>query len=270
MELAFGDVRELATVQDAMRGCSHVVHLAAAKTIHNVSRAEYHAVNVRGTRNLTDAARTEGVTRFVYGSAIGVHGFVAGQSLNESSPARPNTRYRLSKWMGENVVQDAHRREGLPSVVARISTAVGRDAKGWLPFARAIQEDRLRLIGDGTNQIDLVAVADLVDGLWQCATVPGVEGRVYMLGSSQPQTVGTFAAEIARRLGSRAPRRGLPQDRTVFSYTRHPWSFGPLGITFPLLMVARCSSPTGTCPSHALAPISDTSLDDRSTRRSTR
>jgi nucleoside-diphosphate-sugar epimerase len=210
VELAFGDVRELATVQDAMRGCSHVVHLAAAKTIHNVPRAEYHTVNVRGTRNLTDAARTEGVTRFVYGGAIGVHGFVAGRSLNESSPARPNTPYRLTKWMAENVVQDAHRREGLPSVVARITSAVGRDAKGWLPFARAIQENRLRLIGDGTNQIDLVAVADLVDGLWQCATVPGVEGRVYLLGSSQPQTVGTFAAEIARRLGSRAPRRGLP------------------------------------------------------------
>ena len=135
---------------------------------------------------------------------------MAGLLLNESSPARLKTPYRLSKWMGENVVQDAHRREGLPTAVARISTAVGCDAKGWLPFARRQQEHRLRLIGDGTNQIDLVAVADLVDGLWQCATVPGVEGRVYMLGSSQPETVGTFAAEIARRLGSRAPRMGLP------------------------------------------------------------
>jgi dihydroflavonol-4-reductase len=202
-----GDVRDPGSLALAMRGCSHVIHLAAAKSGPS---ALLHDVNVRGTANVLDAAREADVQRVVFGSTLGVHGFVTGQALDERTAARPNTPYRLSKWRAEEAVHAAHERVGAPVVIARISTVIGRGARGWLPLARGIAAGRMRLIGDGANSIDLVPIDDLTDGLIRCALAPSIEGRRYVLGAGASSTMAGFAASIAGVLGVPAPRPGLP------------------------------------------------------------
>jgi nucleoside-diphosphate-sugar epimerase len=207
IDVVRGDVRDAEAVALAMRGCSHVIHLAAAKS---GTMAHLEDVNVRGTAIVMDAAREAGVQRVVYGSTLGVHGFVTGRPLDEQSAVRPNTPYRLTKWRGEQVARTAFEHRAVPLVIARITSVVGRGARGWLPMARGIAAGRMRLIGDGANSIDLVPIDDLVDGLIRCAVVPSIEGRHYVLGSATPLTVAGFAARIADALGVPAPRAGFP------------------------------------------------------------
>lgn len=202
-----GDVRDRDAVTLAMCGCSHVIHLAAAKSGPS---ALLHEVNVRGTANVMDAAHECEVHRVVLGSTLGVNGFVTGTPLDERSPARPNTPYRLSKWRAEEVARAAHDHRDVPVVIARISTVVGAGARGWLPLARGIAAGGMHLIGDGTNSIDLVPIDDLADGVIRCATVPSIEGRLYVLGAGAPCSVAGFAASIACGLGVPAPLPGLP------------------------------------------------------------
>jgi nucleoside-diphosphate-sugar epimerase len=209
-EIAVGDICDPAAVRDAMSGCTHVIHLAARKAGHGVASVTEYDVNVRGTGNVTAAACKEGVARFVYGSTVGVHGFVSRGLVDETSAIRPNTRYRKTKWIGETVVREAHKRDGLPAVVARISSVVGPGATKWLPFVRAVASHRILLIGDGANHIDLVAVEDLIEGLWRCATGPATDGSCFVLGSGESWTVDSFAKAIALSLGVPAPNRGPP------------------------------------------------------------
>ena len=205
-----GDVCNKASVAEAASGCSHVYHLAAQKTTRGTSFAQYFDVNVKATRQLAECALKAGVTRFVYASTLGVHGFVAGGILDESSPVRPNTDYRRTKWLGEEVVRELHRERALPAVIARISTVVGSDAKSWNPLIRAIKRGSIKLIGNGVNHIDLVSVDDIVNGLWQCGNVPGIEGQTYVLGSASRITLRAFADEIAHAAGAPSPRNGPP------------------------------------------------------------
>lgn len=207
IDVVRGDVRDPASLALAVRGCSHVIHLAAAKS---GPASLLHDVNVRGTANVLDAARGTNVQRVVFGSTLGVNGFVTGQPVDERAPARPNTPYRLSKWRAEEVVRAAHERVDAPVVIARISSVCGRGARGWLPLARGIAAGGMRLIGDGANSVDLVPIDDLADGLIRCAMTPSIEGRHYVLGAGAPSTVAGFAASIARVLGVPAPRPGLP------------------------------------------------------------
>jgi nucleoside-diphosphate-sugar epimerase len=207
IDVVRGDVRDAEAVALAVRGCSHVIHLAAAKS---GTMAHLENVNVRGTTIVMDASRETGVQRVVFASTLGVHGFVTGRPLDEQSAVRPNTPYRLTKWRAEQVARAAHERGAVPVVIARISTIVGRGARGWLPMARGITAGRMRLIGDGSNSIDLVAVDDLVDGLLRCAVVPSIEGRHYVLGAAAPSTFAGFTARVADALGVPAPRAGLP------------------------------------------------------------
>ena len=109
-----GDLRDPASLALAMRGCSHVIHLAAAKS---GSSALMHEVNVRGTANVVDAAHAAEVQRVVFGSTLGVHGFVSGRPIDERTPARPNAIYRLTKWLAEEVVRAAHERVHAPVVI---------------------------------------------------------------------------------------------------------------------------------------------------------
>jgi nucleoside-diphosphate-sugar epimerase len=231
IDVVRGDVGDIESLAVAMSGCSHVIHLAAAKS---GARSRLHAVNVRGTANVIDAASRGGVQRVVYGSTLGVHGFVTTPPLDERSPIRPNTPYRLSKWRGEEVARAAHERAGAPVVIARISSVVGCGARGWLPLAQGIAAGRMRLVGDGTNAIDLVPLDDLVDGLVRCAVVPSIEGRHYVLGGGAPATVAGFAAAIAEALGVPAPHAGLPAmpfrvvqhvAQLVFRYTEYTPSY---------------------------------------------
>ena len=207
IDVVRGDVCDVESVARASSGCSHVIHLAAAK---RGSAARLHEVNVRGTAIVLDVAREVGIQRIVFGSTLGVHGFVAGHPLDEGSVVRPNTRYRLSKWHAEEVARAAHARRGSPVVIARISSVVGCGARGWLPLAQGIAAGRMRLVGDGSNSIDLVPLDDLVDGLVRCAVIPSIEGRLYVLGAGTPSTVAGFTAAIADALGVPAPRAGLP------------------------------------------------------------
>jgi nucleoside-diphosphate-sugar epimerase len=207
IDVVRGDVRDTGSLGLAMRGCSHVIHLA---TVKRGPSQLVHDVNVRGTGNVLDAARDTGVQRIVFASTIGVHGFVTGKPVDERSPIRPNTPYRLTKWRAEEVVRAAHANTGAPVVIARISSVVGCGARGWLPLAQGIAAGRMRLIGDGSNAIDLVDVEDIVDGLLRCAIVPSIEGRLYALGAGKPSTMGSFADTIAQVLGVPAPHAGLP------------------------------------------------------------
>jgi nucleoside-diphosphate-sugar epimerase len=205
IDVVRGDVRDADAVRLATHGCSHVFHLAAVKS---GSRELLHAVNVQGTTNVMQAASEAGVQRVVLAGGVGVYGFVVGRPLDESSPVRPNTPYRLSKWHAEIAARDAHERLGTPVVIARISSVVGRGARGWTPLARGILDGQMRLIGSGANSIDLVSVHDIVDGLLRCAAVPSIEGRLYVLGAGSQSTMAGFAATIAAALGVPAPRPG--------------------------------------------------------------
>lgn len=207
IDVVRGDVRDAESVALAMRGCSHVIHLAAAKS---GTMAHLLDVNVRGTTIVVDAAREAGVQRVVFGSTLGVNGFITGQPVDEQSPIRPNTPYRLSKWRAEQVARSAHERMDLPVVIARISTVVGPGARAWLSLARGIVSGRMRLIGDGSNAIDLVPIDDIADGLIRCAVVPSIEGRHFVLGAGAPSTMAGFAGRIAQCLGVAPPRAGLP------------------------------------------------------------
>lgn len=198
-------------VSEIMRDCSHVIHLAAAKPSQRPAASAYTQVNVNGTKHVLRAALRTGVQRVVIGGAVGVHGFVTHGVLTEDSPIRPNTTYRKSKWVAECIATAMHQDWQVPVVIARISTVVGAGATAWLPLINRIATQRFRYLGDGENHLDLVAIDDLVDGLWRCSVAPGIEGRSFLLGSVEPTTVRTFTGLLANALQVPAPRRGPPR-----------------------------------------------------------
>ncbi|MFI6346769.1 NAD-dependent epimerase/dehydratase family protein [Streptomyces sp. NPDC050560] len=124
------DLGDVAALRAAVRGTDAVLHLAGISlesTFDKILDA-----NVRGTYNLYEAAREEGVRRVVFASsnhAVGFTPYPRGAAPHPrealvpvGTPHRPDTFYGLSKAFGEDLAQLYWDKHGIETVSVRIGS----------------------------------------------------------------------------------------------------------------------------------------------------
>jgi UDP-glucose 4-epimerase len=136
-----GSVLDRAALANATRGIECVVHIAAWHGIHENERtlAEFWDVNVTGTFNACDAARTAGAARFVY--------------ISSTSATNPNSFYGHTKVLGEQVVAGFAHRHRTRAVSLRTSAFVPHSS----PFYKSFGAWVARFARGGAHLNDVVA-----------------------------------------------------------------------------------------------------------------
>jgi dihydroflavonol-4-reductase len=128
VEVALGDLRDRASLESALTGCSRLFHVAADYRLWVPDPEEMYAVNVEGTRNLLLAAQAQGVERVVYTSTVGALGNPGdGTPGSEATPVSLSDmvgHYKRSKFLAEQVALE-FAGQGLPLVVVNPSTPAG-------------------------------------------------------------------------------------------------------------------------------------------------
>ncbi len=200
-EVVEGDLCDLEGLKRAAEGCDWIFHLGAARPAKADDHRRFTQVNVGGTKNVAEAALSAGVQRLVFTSSIGVYGFVTQGPINESFPVRPNTHYRSSKADAETVLLKRYKSDGLPAVIARLSSIVGRGAKSWVPFYRAARQRDFRIVGRGDNRIQIGYATDAAECLLRCAETPGVEGEVFNVSGAEPLKVRQYVDIVRSEVG---------------------------------------------------------------------
>lgn len=201
VELIHADIRDENAVERAVRDCDYVYHLAAQVYAPGIPKQHYHAVNVEGTRNVARAALKMKVERLIHGSSVGVYGLNKHPQVDETTAPNPNSPYRETKLLGEQVVLSYYQQKGLPVVVARIASVIGARAYAWSELLHAISEKKFRIIGNGDNHYHIVNISNLVDGLQRCAVTENIEGECYILADTAPVKLKQFVALLAQELG---------------------------------------------------------------------
>jgi nucleoside-diphosphate-sugar epimerase len=210
VEIVGGDIRDEAAMKQAMAGCQCVYHLAAKTTKDRLSKKDYYAHNVQGTKNVAQAALDAGVSRLVYASTIGVYGTVRNSSIDENTVPNPDSYYRETKLGGEKEVLRFHRESGLPIVVARLGSVYGPGSCNWLGLSRKILKGNFRIIGTGENYDHMAYVDDLVDGIRRCGEAKDVAGKTYIITGPQPAMLRQVLEIIAEELGADTFLDSLP------------------------------------------------------------
>ena len=120
IELAQGDLLEVASLAAALRGVEAVVHCAAF--FRGATPEQAHAVNDLGTQQLASAARAASVKRFIFTSTGLVYGPTGGRLAREDDPCAPTAAYPLSKLAAERFLLAL---EGLDVRVLRLPFVYG-------------------------------------------------------------------------------------------------------------------------------------------------
>jgi UDP-glucose 4-epimerase len=210
-EVHTGDLREREQARAAMRGCSHVIHLAAIVggianfhklpfTLTEANHALYNAV--------FRAALDEGVERLTYVSSSMVferaEQFPTTEAYLTECPS-PRSAYGWSKLAGEVYCRAAHDEHGLPFTICRPFNAYGpgevpADEPGIahiVPDLLRKSLERLRpfpIFGSGEQTRALTHVDDIAAGIVTATASPAGENEDFNISVAEELTV----AEIAR------------------------------------------------------------------------
>lgn len=210
VEIVEGDLTDHTTVARAVRGRDVVYHLAAAYREAALPARRYHEVHVVATTDLLEAARAEGVRRFVHCSTVGVLGHIADPPADETWPHRPGDVYQATKGEGERAALAFCRRYDFPLAVARPTAIYGPGDLRLLKLFRLIARRRFVMLGSGQVFYHMVYVDDLVRGLRLLAERPEAVGEVFILGGPEYRTLNELAALIAEAVACPPPRRHMP------------------------------------------------------------
>lgn len=212
-EIVRGNVSDYPSVERAASNCRRIFHLAARTEASGSSRKELIGVNVQGTENVARAAKSASVDRLVFcGSGGAYYGKdFSDRAISEGTKPCPDSPYGRSKFEAEKVLMLHHRRATLPVVVARINEVLGPGAMSWLPLFRAIAAGAFRLIGRGSNFHHTSDVADVVEGLILCGTVPRIEGQTFLLAGTEPVRLRDLVVLIAEAVGAPEMPSSVPE-----------------------------------------------------------
>jgi UDP-glucuronate 4-epimerase len=211
-EFIHGDLTEpgaLAELFGSVR-FDQVIHLAARAGVRPSLEepALYQRVNVEGTVNLLEAARSKGVRKFLLASSSSVYGVNSKVPFSESDPIlRAISPYAASKLACEALGHVYHHVYGFDLVMLRFFTVYGPRQRPDLAihkFARLISQDKpIPVFGDGSTARDYTYISDILDGIMAC-TERKFGYQIYNLGESQTVTLNRLIELLESALGKKA------------------------------------------------------------------
>jgi UDP-glucose 4-epimerase len=166
IKTVIGDLLDVESLTDAVRGHDVVVHIGAIGDVYlaatNPELAA--AVNVTGSTNIALAAEAAGA-RVVYASTWEVYGEPVYEPVDEKHPCEPDHPYNITKLAGERMLLACDRLRDVPVLALRMGTAYGLGMRPNSVFEifidRARRGEPITIQGDGSQGRQFTHANDL-------------------------------------------------------------------------------------------------------------
>jgi UDP-glucuronate 4-epimerase len=203
------DIRNTRALNRAVSGhCDAIVHLAARAGVRAsiADPVTCQDVNVRGTQNLLEFARQNGIRQFVFASSSSVYGVNPRVPWSEADHVlQPISPYASTKISGELLGHVYSHLYGIRFLALRFFSVYGPRQRPDLAihaFVRRMMEGQpITVYGDGSTKRDYTFVDDIVDGIVQALEYDRSAYEVFNLGNNRTLTVLDLIAQLERALG---------------------------------------------------------------------
>ena len=167
-----GDIRDLDTCRQAVRGCEAVLQQAALGSVPRSINDPIttNATNISGFLNMLVASRDEGVKRFVYAASSSTYGDSKELPKIEHNIGRPLSPYAITKFVNELYANVFSNLYGMQTIGLRYFNVFGRrqDPNGayaaviplWVKAL--IRHESPYINGDGTYSRDFTYIDNVI------------------------------------------------------------------------------------------------------------
>jgi len=212
IEFVVADICNENTLKDAFKDIEIVIHLAAQLGSPEVTYEQFYEVNVKGTKNVLEAAYKARVKQVIFCSTPGVQGKGIEQSI-EDLPYSPPYDYEKTKMEAEKIIFSYHRkRKDFVTTIIRPDFVYGPNDYRRITLYKAIKEKKFFVLGNGKNVVQPTYIDDAVEGILLVLDNPIAFGEVYNIAGPCPITINEYAKEIASALGVKLPLIKIPKN----------------------------------------------------------
>lgn len=231
-ELVAGDLDDVTTMTEAMRGADAVIHCAGLYEVGVFAdrAAAMHQVNVVGTGNVLDAAVAADVERIVYVSTFGALGDSRGEVKDETATHHREyiSAYDRTKHLAHELAEQ-RRAQGAPIVIAMPTQVYGPDDHSQVATVIDLFfKRRLPAVAFPDLGLSMAYRDDVAAGI-VAALDKGAVGEAYIL-SGENTTMRGFIDTLAKVSGRRPPRMNLPTGILRALAPAGRWVGPPMGL----------------------------------------
>ena len=177
-----GDIRDLDTCMKACEGVDYVLNQAAWGSVPRSIEMPllYEDINIGGTLNMMEAARQQGVKKFVYASSSSVYGDEPNLPKREGREGNLLSPYALTKRVDEEYGKLYKKLYGLDTYGMRYFNVFGRRQDPDGAYAAVIPKFIKQLLkgevptinGDGKQSRDFTYVENVVEANLKACLAP--------------------------------------------------------------------------------------------------
>lgn len=220
--LVVGDVQDRHELMKYTVGANVIVHLAAntgvGPSVENP--LQDCMVNVNGTVNILEAARTNGVNRFVFASSSAPVGEVIPPIHEEIAP-HPVSPYGASKLAGEGYCSAYFHCFGIETIALRFGNVYGplsgkKESVVAKFINQATQKLPLHIHGDGTQTRDFIYVEDLINAIKNAASINNIGGNIFQIATNSETTL----IELCETLKASMDKHGMHFPEVIHGPSR--------------------------------------------------
>jgi dTDP-glucose 4,6-dehydratase len=218
-EFIHGNICDKKVLHELIKNVDIVVNFAAESHVdRSITGPEiFIDTNVKGTVNLLQVAKEEGVDRYLQVSTDEVYGALGPQGyFYETTPLAPNSPYSASKASADMFVRAYFETYKLPVLITRCSNNYGpyQHPEKLIPFfvLQLLKGKKVPIYGDGLNIRDWLYVYD------HCAAIDvvlhkGKVGEVYNIGGHNEKSNLEITRIILEAMGKDESSIEYVQDR---------------------------------------------------------
>lgn len=208
-----GDIRDLATCQQAVKGVNYVLHQAALGSVPRslADPLTSNSVNVTGFLNMLVAARDENVDSFVYAASSSTYGDHEALPKIEDRIGRPLSPYAVTKFVNELYADVFARSYEFGSIGLRYFNVFGRrqDPDGayaavipkWI--SAMIRGEDVVINGDGQTSRDFCHIDNVVQAnILAALAQPDGVNQVYNVAYSARTTLEELFDYLSKALAN--------------------------------------------------------------------
>lgn len=190
IEVVCGDIRDQQFCLSLCQDVEVVFHLAALIAIPYSYQAieSFVDTNVKGTLNICQAAKAQGVKRLIHTSTSEVYGSAQYVPIDEKHPLQPQSPYSASKIAADAMAMSFYYAFALPVTIARPFNTYGprQSARAVIPtiISQIAHGKKQIKLGDVSPTRDFNYVADTCRGFIALAESAQTIGETCNIGSN--------------------------------------------------------------------------------------
>jgi UDP-N-acetylglucosamine 4-epimerase len=206
------DIRNLEASLSACEGVDYVLHQAAWGSVPRSIEMPllYEEINIRGTLNMMEAARQQGVKKFVYASSSSVYGDHPVLPKKEGQEGELLSPYALTKMVDEEYGRLYKELYGLDTYGLRYFNVFGRRQDPDGAYAAVIpkfikqllNDEQPTINGDGKQSRDFTYIENVIEAnLKACLAPSEAAGQAFNVAYGGREYLIDIYHELCKALG---------------------------------------------------------------------